>query len=176
MRPERRERLDESMHGSPAPRAGGGTRPARLRAPLFALAAALVLAAGCGGPAPDPEARLRAAIAEAEAAAEAGEHAVLAERVARDYADAEGRDRTRLLLALRGLLMRYPRLEIIVDVREIELLSPQLARVRLEILTAGLGPAGLSADAFPLELSLRDDGSGWQVTRARWGREGRGGI
>lgn len=140
-----------------------------------ALLAGLLLA-GCGGPAPDPEGRLRAALAAAEEAAESGDHAFFADRVAGDYADAEGRDRMRVLLTLRGLLMRYPRLEIIVDVREIELLSPRLARVRLEILTAGLGPAGLSADAFPLELSLRDEGDGWQVTRARWGRDAGGGI
>ena len=139
------------------------------------LVAAVALT-GCGGPAPDPEGRLRAAREAGEAAAEAGELEVLADLVARDYADASGRDRTRLLLTIRGLLMRYPRLELIVTVREIELLSPQLARVRLDILTAGLGPAGLSADAFPLELSLRDDGGGWQVTRARWGAELPGGI
>lgn len=143
---------------------------------MSALAALLLLAAGCGGPATDPEGRLRAAIAAAEAAAESGELEALSDWVARDYADASGRDRTRLLLTLRGLLMRYPRLELIVTVREIELLSPQLARARLDILTAGLGPAGLSADAFPLELSLRDDGGGWKVTRARWGRETAGGI
>lgn len=140
-----------------------------------ALLAGLLLA-GCGGPAPDPEGRLRAALAAAEEAAESGDHAFFADHVAGDYADAEGRDRMRVLLTLRGLLMRYPRLEIIVDVRKIELLSPRLARVRLEILTAGLGPAGLSADAFPLELSLRDEGDGWQVTRARWGRDAGGGI
>lgn len=142
---------------------------------IGALLACLALA-GCGGPAPDPEGRLRAAFAAAEEAAENGDHAFFAEVVAGDYADAEGRDRMRVLLTLRGLLMRYPRVEIIVNVREIELLSPRLARARLEILTAGLGPAGLSADAFPLELSLRDEGDGWQVTRARWGREIDGGI
>ena len=139
------------------------------------LAAAMLLG-GCGGPAPDPEGRLRAALAAAEAAAESGDHEFFADRVSRDYADASGRDRRRMLLTLRGLLMRYPRLEIIVNVREIELLSPRLARVRVEILTAGLGPAGLSADAFPLELSLRDEGDGWELTRAEWGREARTGI
>jgi len=161
----------ERMNSCPGARcrATGGT----IR--LALLLAALALTA-CGGPAPDPEGRLRAAIETAEQAAEAGEHAVLADLIARDYADASGRDRTRMALTIRGLLMRYPRLELIVTVREIEFLSPQLARVRLDILTAGLGPAGVSADAFPLELSLRDEGGGWQVTRARWGREAGGGI
>ncbi|NHA15701.1 hypothetical protein [Thioalkalivibrio sp. XN279] len=156
-------------------RPGAGSRAMGLAARAALLLAALAMTA-CGGPAPDPEGRLRAAIAAAEEAAEAGEHAVLAALVARDYADASGRDRTRMVLTIRGLLMRYPRLELIVSVREIELLSPQLARVRLDILTAGLGPAGVSADAFLLELSLRDEGDGWQVTRARWGREAAGGI
>lgn len=149
----------------------------RLRAMgVTALLVAALAVTACGAPAPDPEGRIRAAIAAAEEAAEAGEHALLADLVARDYADASGRDRTRMVLTMRGLLMRYPRLELIVTVQEIELLSPQLARVRLDILTAGLGPAGVSADAFPLELSLRDEGRGWQVTRARWGGEVAGGI
>ena len=142
---------------------------------ILGLVTGLLLLGACGGPAPDPEGRLRAALAAAEEAAEQGDHEFFAAHVSRDYADAAGRDRTRVLLTLRGLLMRYPRLEIIVNVREIELLSPRLACVRLEILTAGLGPAGLSADAFPLELSLRDEGDGWEVTRARWGRDA-GGI
>lgn len=132
--------------------------------------------AGCGPPDSDPEARIREALAAAEVAAEAGDFSALADRVARDYADGEGRDRRTLLLTLRGLLLRYPRLELIVTVREIEVLSPQVARVRLEVLSAGAGPAGLSADAFPMVLSLRDEGDGWQVTRVEWGRRSGGGI
>lgn len=136
----------------------------------------LAVLAGCGEPPPDPEARIREALAAAEAAAEAGDHAALADAVAGDYADDAGRDRRTLALTLRGLLMRYPRMELIVTVREVEVLSPQLARVRLEVISAGAGPAGLSADAFPLALSLRDDGSGWKVTRAEWRRRSGGGI
>jgi len=137
---------------------------------------AAVLLAGCGQPDADPEARIRETLAAAEAAAEAGDFQVLAERVAGDYADREGRDRRTLLLTLRGLLLRYPRLELIVTVREIEVLSPQVARVRLEVLSAGAGPAGLSADAFPMVLSLRDEGDGWTVTRAEWDRRSGDGI
>lgn len=138
--------------------------------------AAVLLAAGCGQPESDPEARIRETLAAAEIAAEAGDFETLAAAVARDYADREGRDRRTLLLMVRGMLMRYPRLELVVTVREIEVLAPQLARVRIELLAAGAGAAGLSADAFPLELSLRDDGDGWQVTRAEWGRRFRDGI
>lgn len=135
-----------------------------------------LLVAGCGKPATEPEARIREALAAAETAAENGDFDALAGWVARDYGDAAGRDRRTLLLNLRGLLMRYPRLELIVTVREIEVLSPQLATVRLDVLSAGAGPHGLSADAFPLTLSLRDDGRGWRVTRAEWGRGSGGGI
>lgn len=145
----------------------------RLAAGVAGVAVACLLAA-CSEPAEGPEARIRAALAEAELAAEAGDHQALAGWLARDYADSAGRDRRTVALLLRGLLMRYPRLELIVTVREIELHAPQLATVRLEILSAGAGAAGLSADAFGVELSLRDDG-GWQVTRAEWrGRAGRG--
>ncbi|HRP35685.1 MAG TPA: hypothetical protein PLI48_07355 [Gammaproteobacteria bacterium] len=146
-------------------------------APLASWLAWLLAAAllgGCSKPVDAPEARLRALLAEAEQAAEAGDHQALAAWVARDYADSAGRDRRTVALTLRGLLMRYPRLELIVTVREIQLHSPQLATVRLEILSAGAGASGLAADAFGLELSLRDDG-GWKVTRAEWrGRTGRG--
>lgn len=131
------------------------------------LAAALL--AGCGGPVEAPEAQIRAALARAEQAAEEGDHQALATWIARDYADSAGRDRRAATLVLRGLLMRYPQLELIVTVRKIEVHSPQLATVRLEVLSAGAGAAGLSADAFPLVLSLRDDG-GWKVTRAEWRR------
>jgi hypothetical protein len=138
--------------------------------------AAVLLTAGCGQPESDPEARIRDTLAAAEIAAEAGDFETLAAAVARDYADREGRDRRTLLLMVRGMLMRYPRMELVVTVREIEVLSPQLARVRIELLAAGAGASGLSADAFPMELSLRDEGDGWKVTRAEWGRRFRDGI
>lgn len=145
------------------------------RSALACLVAALSLA-GCGQPASDPEARIRALLAEVEQAAEAGDFQALAERVARDYADGEGRDRRSLLFLTRTMLGRYPRLELVVTVREVEILSPRLARVRLDVITAGAGPGGLSADAFPVELSLRDDGGDWQLTRAEWGRRSGDGI
>lgn len=155
------------------PRAG----PRRSRGAGWLLcAAALWLASGCGQRPSDPEARIREALAEAEQAAESGDLETLAARVARDYGDREGRDRRSLLRVLRGTLARYPRVELVVTVREIELLSPELVRVRLDVLAAGIGPGALSAEAFPLELSLRDDGSGWKLTRAEWGRRPPGGI
>jgi len=39
------------------------------------------------------------------------------------------------------------------------------------MIAAGASAAGLSADTFPLALSLRNEGAGWQVTRAEWGRQ-----
>jgi len=153
-----------------------GAAPPRLAAGAWPWLLVALLAAGCGKPATEPEARIREALAAAETAAEGGDIDALAAWIARDYGDAAGRDRRTLVLNLRGLLMRFPRLELIVTVREVEVLSPQLATVRLELLSAGAGPDGLSADAFPLTLSLRDDGRGWRVTRAEWGRGSGGGI
>jgi hypothetical protein len=152
------------MTATSAPRRVSGASTA-----LFALLLALV-AAGCGRAVSDPELQIREMLAEAELAAEAGDHEALARRVARDYGDREGRDRRHLVYLVRGLLTRYPRLELIVTVREIEILAPDLARVRLELLSAGAGPRGISADAFPVDLSLRDSGDGWEVIRAEWGR------
>lgn len=142
----------------------------------LACALAVALAAGCGRPPSDPEARIRELLAAAESAAEQGDYDALAGWVAGDYGDSQGRDRRAVLLMVRGLLLRYPRAELVVTVRDIQVLSPELARVRLEVLAAGAGAAGLRADAFPLELSLRDEGQGWRVTRAEWGGRAGGGI
>jgi len=152
-----------------------GARLALALTVVLAVALSLSLAA-CSEPPSDPEIEIRAAIEAAEAAAEAGEYELLAARVSRDYADRAGRDRPRLLLMIRGLLMRYPRLEIIVTLREVRVLSPELARVRLDVLGAGAGRGGFSADAFPLELSLRRERGQWRITRAEWGRDLRDGI
>src|SRR6056297_2273650 len=138
-----------------------GARLALALTVVLAVALSLSLAA-CSEPPSDPEIEIRAAIEAAEAAAEAGEYDLRA-----------GRDRPRLLLMIRGLLMRYPRLEIIVTLREVRVLSPELARVRLDVLGAGAGAGrgGFSADAFPLELSLRRERGQWRITRAEWGRD-----
>ncbi|NGX17633.1 hypothetical protein [Wenzhouxiangella sp. XN24] len=136
---------------------------------IFGLAALL---AGCGEPpAGDPETEIRMLVDTAETAAQDGDFDTLAELVARDYADRAGRDRRELLLMTRGMLLRYARLELVVRVDEVQVLSPQLARIRLAVIAAGASSAGLSADTFPLALSLRNEGAGWQVTRAEWGRQ-----
>ncbi len=135
---------------------------------LAVLAAALILVAGCGRDPGDPEAALRAWLAEAEALAEAGDAGALADLISDDYSDLAGRDRRQAAMMLRGLLLRYPRLELIVAEEELELFSPVLARTRLRVFAAGAGGGRLSADGFDLELSLRDDGDGWRVTGAAW--------
>lgn len=173
---------ESSLRWTPAlTRHGEATLEGRMarwgrRTLALAWLAGALLGSGCGQPASDPEARIRAALADVETAAEAGDFEALAARVAREYEDRQGRDRRTLLLTMRGLLMRYPRLELIVTVRDVEVVSPQIARVRLEVLSAGTGPEGLSADAFPMELSLREDGGEWKVTRAEWGRRRGDGI
>lgn len=150
------------------------------RAPRVAAVCALALAgllAGCSEPpAGDPETEIRKLVATAETAAQDGDFDALAELVASDYADRAGRNRRELLLLTRGMLMRYARLELLVRVDDVQVLSPQLASVRLAVIAAGASAAGLSADAFPLALSLRNEGAGWRVTRAEWGRHLDGGI
>jgi len=154
-------------------------RPVTRAAPagiLWAFGLAGLLA-GCGEPpAGDPETEIRMLVDSAETAAQDGDFDMLAELVAKDYADRAGRDRRALLLMTRGMLLRYARLELVVRVDEVQVLSPQLARVRLAVIAAGASAAGLSADTFPLALSLRDEGAGWQVTRAEWGRQLEDGI
>ncbi|MEJ2514446.1 MAG: hypothetical protein P8080_03865 [Gammaproteobacteria bacterium] len=136
------------------------------RACLVALA--IGAAAGCGPDAADPEATLRSWLTEAEAYAEAGDAQALAGLISPDYSDMAGRDRRQASVMLKGLLLRYPRLELVVTERDLELFSPVLARARLQVIAAGAGAGRLSADGFTLELSLRDDGDGWRVTGADW--------
>jgi hypothetical protein len=140
---------------------------------VAALLTASMLA-GCGDRPPDPEAALRQTLEKAEAAAEAGDADALVALIARDYSDLAGRDRRSLSLTIRGLLMRYRQLELVVSVDEMELFSPVLGRVEVRVFAAGAGSGTLSADGFRLEASLRDDGDGWRVVSANWG--GRGGI
>ena len=151
------------------PPRGGDCRTRRAgRLPAFSAILACLLIAGCGEPPRDPEAALAQMLAQAEAAAEAGEAGTLAGLVAEDYEDAGGRDRDRLVLMLRGLLLRYPHLELVVSVEELELFSPVLARVELSVLAAGAGAGRFSAEGLEISVSLRDDGDGWRVTSARW--------
>lgn len=132
----------------------------------------VLLVCACSPDPTDPEAAIRAAIEAAELAAEAGRHGELAGKLADDYADRDGRDRRDISLLLRGLLMRYPRLELVVTVRDIEVLTAEFARARLDVIAAGVG-GRIAADAFPVALDLRDDGDGWRVTSAAWGRGAR---
>jgi hypothetical protein len=157
-------------------RSQAGRNTLRGEAGLWLVLLACLCVAACGRPQSDPESRLRETFAEAERAAEAGDFEYLAGRVARDYADNGGRDRRMLLLTLRGLLARHSRLELLVTVREIDVLSPEHARARLDVLAGAAGSAGLAADAFLLELSLRNEGDGWKLVRAEWGRGAGGGI
>lgn len=142
---------------------------ARPVAGVLLAAVGLLSLAACGPrESGTPESRLHATLDAAEAAAEAGDHAALAALVATDYADAQGRGRREVLVLLRGLLLRYPRLELVTRVRSLTLHSDALASVTLEVLAGGAGAAGLDADAFALELSLVDGGEGWQLVAADW--------
>ena len=153
------------------PLRGGDCRPSRAgRLPAFTAILASLLGVGCGEAPRDPKAALVDMLAQAEAAAEAGEAGTLADLVAEDYEDAGGRNRADLALMLRGILMRYPHLELVVSVEEFELFSPVLARVELSVLAAGAGAGRFSAEGIRISASLRDDGDGWRVTSARWDR------
>jgi hypothetical protein len=139
---------------------------------LWPLLMAALLACACSRDPADPEAAVRTAIEAAERAAETGRHGELAALLADDYADRDGRDRRAMSLLLRGVLLRYPRLELVVTVRGVELQAAGFARARLDVIAAGAGRR-IAADAFPVVLDLRDDGDGWRATAAAWGAAAR---
>jgi hypothetical protein len=147
-------------------------RPARTRVgrSTGGLVAAL-LAAACSPSADDPEAAIEALVSTAVRAAETGNDRTIERLLAGDYEDAEGRGRREAMLYLRMLLRRYPRPVISVRGLQIELLSPALARVDLNLVALGRADGtsprvDLDATRLQLRLALRRDGDEWRVTRA----------
>jgi hypothetical protein len=108
----------------------------------------------------DDEAQVRAALAAMEEAAEARDASDVLEHVASSYADSRGTDRAELQNFLRGYFLTNPRIEVILDIEQLEIPVAGLAQARVEVTVL---PAGDRA-VFAVELR-REDGQ-WRVTRA----------
>lgn len=128
----------------------------------FSLALALVLSLtlfGCGARSTDEE-QVRALIDGAEAAAEARDASDVMAFVADDYSDAQGLDRAAVQNFLRGYFLANPRVELLVNVRELEFPVEGLAHATLGVASL---PAG---DRATLRVEFRKQGGTWRVARA----------
>ena len=98
-------------------------------------------------------------------AAEARDTSDVLALVADDYADAQGRDRTRLRGALAAFFAMHPKLELLVDIESVEFPADGLAQARVTV--RGLDTSRFDfGESVALDVELRRAGGEWRVARA----------
>lgn len=118
------------------------------------------------------EEQIRALIESAEIAAEARDVSDLMEWVADDYTDERGANKDELQQLLRAYFVMHPKIELLVNVGEIELETANRARVQVDVAMLGTrmggGPeqASLAGDLEALQVELRRIDGDWRVSRA----------
>ena len=134
------------------------------------LACTLLLACGAGEP-ETPEGQVRARLAELEAAAEAGDVGAFKELISERYQDAYGHDKQKLSAYVTFQVLRNQRgREIILRLRDVQILDPGRAAVVAHIGMAGSGAASaLRGSVYALELDFeREPDEEWRITWAQW--------
>jgi hypothetical protein len=129
---------------------------------LTVLVTATLLAA-CGTQSSDAE-KIRALVASVEEAAEARDTSEVLARVAPDYSDQQGLDKSQLQNFLRGYFLSHPKIELLVNVESLEFPVDGLARARIGVASVALDQLG--GDTVTLDLELRRLEGDWLVTRA----------
>ena len=127
---------------------------------LPALIAASLLAA-CGARSSD-EQQVREVLAAMEVAAESRDASDVLEHVADDYEDAQGYDKAQLTNFLRGYFLANPKIELLLDIENLEFPAEGLARAEVAVTGVALGE--LDHESFKVEL--RRQGDEWLLTRA----------
>lgn len=122
---------------------------------------ATILLAACGVKTSD-EQQVRALIDEVETAAEARDASDVLERVADDFADSGGLDKTQLRDFLRGYFLAHPKLELAVNIESLEFPVDGLAQAVISVTTVELTDPNLQR----LKVEFRRSAGGWQVARA----------
>jgi hypothetical protein len=105
---------------------------------------------------------VRELVANAELAAEARDTSDLLALVADDYEDANGFDKTRLRDFLRGYFLVNPKIELLVNVENLEFPADGLARAELSITRVSLS----DPQRLHLKVELRRTDGEWRVQRA----------
>ena len=126
---------------------------------------AVLIAAGsliaCGARSSD-EQQVRDLIASVESAAENRDASDVLEFVADDYDDANGLDRMQLQNFLRGYFLAHPRIELLVNIEQLEFPAEGLARARIAVTNLTLE----NPDHVRLKVEFRRQGGEWRVRRA----------
>jgi hypothetical protein len=122
-----------------------------------------VLLGACGTKSSDAE-EVRALVASIEEAAEARDTSDVLARVAPDYSDRQGLDKSQLQNFLRGYFLSHPKIELLVNIESLEFPADGLARARVGIASVALDQLG--GDTVTLDVELRRPQGEWLVTRA----------
>jgi hypothetical protein len=125
---------------------------------------AVMFLAACVARSSDEE-QLRELILGAENAAESRDASDVLDAVATDYSDSQGFDRAQLQNFLRGYFLAHPKIELLVNVQDVNFPVVGLGRATVEITSL---PAG---DRATLALEFRKEGDAWRVARADRVRE-----
>ena len=128
---------------------------------FFAMLIASGLLVACGARSSDEE-LVREVIAEMETAAEARDASDVLEHVAENYEDAQGFDRAQLQQFLRGYFLANPKVELLVDIENLEFPADGLAHA--EITVTGVALGDLDHESFKVEFRRRGDA--WLLSRA----------
>lgn len=137
------------------------------------LPALLLLLGACSETPDTPEAQIRALLAAAVDAAEERSDDQLAELLHRDYRDARGYNRDRLVGLLRLYFLRHKNIHLFTRIDRIELLDDNRATVDLHVAMAGSAISGidslarLRAQIYRFELQLVRDPQ-WMLQHAQW--------
>jgi PAS domain-containing protein len=128
---------------------------------FFTVLISVVLLAACAARGSDEE-RLRALIASAEAAAEARDTSDVLAWVDDAYEDSSGFDKTQLRNFLRGYFLAHPKLELAVNISQLEFPADGLARAELDVTRLALS----DPDHVRLKVEFRRRDGEWRVSRA----------
>jgi hypothetical protein len=128
---------------------------------FFTVLITAVLLAACSARSSDEE-QLRALIASAEAAAEARDASDVLALVADDYQDANGFDKTQLRNFLRGYFLAHPKLEIVVNISQLEFPAEGLAQAEVSVTSLELN----DPDHARLKVEFQRSNGEWRVSRA----------
>jgi len=141
--------------------------------PLLVLCA--VFLSGCGESL-SPEDQVRKYLATVVAAVEARDVLAVREVVSENYKDDASRTRRDLLRLVTGYVLRHKNIYLFSQVDEINFPEAGHSRVNIFVAMAGSPMTGaealldFKADLYEFDLTLRQEGDVWRLTKARWQR------
>jgi hypothetical protein len=127
----------------------------------FTVLITVCVVAACAPQSSDEE-QVRELIAGAEAAAEARDASDVLALVDDAYQDANGFDKTQLRNFLRGYFLAHPKLEIVVNISQLEFPADGLAQAELSVTSLALN----DPDHQRLKVEFQRRDGQWRVTRA----------